>query len=171
MDWEKRWFDYQLVWMHKQGCSSVVECMRPQLQSPASPGQEGEFICGFPGGSRRKWQEYWSTLVWKIPWMEEPGRLQSMGSQRAGHNWATSLSLSLVAQMVNNLPAMQEMWVESLGQEEPLEEKMATHSSILAWRIPRTEEPGGPQSLQSPRAEHDWLTLKHSIKGTIYIIF
>ena len=50
---------------------------------------------------------------------------------------------SLVAQMVKNLPAMQETQVQSLGQEDPLEKEMATHSSILAWRIPWTEEPGG----------------------------
>ena len=48
-----------------------------------------------------------------------------------------------VSSVVNNLPAMQEMQVRSLGQEDPLEEKMATHSSILAWEIPWTEEPGG----------------------------
>ena len=45
--------------------------------------------------------------------------------------------------MVQNLPAVQEIWVRSLGREDPLEKGMATHSSILAWRIPRTEEPGG----------------------------
>ena len=50
---------------------------------------------------------------------------------------------SLVAQMVKNLPAMQETWYQSLGWEDSLEKEMATHSSILAWRIPRTEEPGG----------------------------
>ena len=48
-----------------------------------------------------------------------------------------------MAQMVKNLPAMQETWVRSLDQENPLEKGMATHSSILAWRIPQTEEPGG----------------------------
>ena len=48
--------------------------------------------------------------------------------------------------MVKYLPTMQETWVRSLGREDPLEEGMATHSRILAWRIPRTEEPGGPQS-------------------------
>ena len=53
---------------------------------------------------------------------------------------------SLVAQMVKNLPAVQEIWVRSLGQEDPLEKVMATHSSILAWRIPRTEEPDRLQS-------------------------
>ena len=54
---------------------------------------------------------------------------------------------SLVAQMVKNLPAMWEIWVRSLGREDPLERGMATHSSILAWRIPWTEEPGGLQSM------------------------
>ena len=54
-----------------------------------------------------------------------------------------SLGASLVAQMVKCLPAMQETWVRSLGQEDPLKEEMATHSSSLAWRIPWTEEPGG----------------------------
>ena len=55
---------------------------------------------------------------------------------------------SLVTQMVKNLPAVQEIWVQSLGQEDPLEEGMATHSSILAWKIPQTEEPGGLQSMK-----------------------
>ena len=54
---------------------------------------------------------------------------------------------SLVAQMVKNLPAMWEIWVRPLGWEDSLEEGMATHSSILAWRIPGTEEPGGLQSM------------------------
>ena len=49
----------------------------------------------------------------------------------------------LVTQMIKNLPAMQETWVQSLGREYPLEKGMATHSSILAWRIPWTEKPGG----------------------------
>ena len=61
------------------------------------------------------------------------------------------LGVSLVALKVKNLPAMWETWVQSLGQEDPLEEDMATHSSILAWRIPWTEEPEGLQltGLQS----------------------
>ena len=53
-----------------------------------------------------------------------------------------SLSASLVVQSLKNLPAVQETWVQSLGQEDPLEKEMATHSSILAWKIPWTEEPG-----------------------------
>ena len=54
-----------------------------------------------------------------------------------------------VAQMVKNLPAMQETWVRFLGQEEPLEKEMAIHFSILAWRIPWTEDPGRPPSMWS----------------------
>ena len=56
---------------------------------------------------------------------------------------------------MKNLPAMPEMQVRSLGQEDPLGEEMATHSSILAWEIPWTEEPGGLQSMGSQRVGHD----------------
>ena len=65
---------------------------------------------------------------------------------------------SLVAQTVKNLPAMWETRVQSLGQEDPLDMAMATHSSILAWRIPQTEKPGGLQSMGSQRVRHDWAT-------------
>ena len=66
-----------------------------------------------------------------------------------------SLWTSLVAQTVKNLPAMRETWVRSMGQEDPLEKGIATHSSILARRIPLTEEPGGLQSVGSQRVRHD----------------
>ena len=56
--------------------------------------------------------------------------------------------------MVKKLPEMQETWIQSLGREDPLEKGMATHSSILAWRIPWTEDPGGLQSMGSQRAGH-----------------
>ena len=56
------------------------------------------------------------------------------------------------------LPAMRETWVWSLGGEDPMEKEMATHSSILAWKIPWTEEPGGLQSMGSQRVGHDWTT-------------
>ena len=62
---------------------------------------------------------------------------------------------SLVAQTVTNLPAMQETWFRYLGWEDPLEKKMATHYTILAWRIPSTEEPGGLQSVRLQRVGHD----------------
>ena len=66
------------------------------------------------------------------------------------NNWA-----SLVAQMVRNLPAMKEPPVRSLGWEDPLEKRIATHSSILTWRIPWTEESGGLQSMRSQRVGHN----------------
>ena len=61
----------------------------------------------------------------------------------------------LVAQMVKRLPTMQETWVQSLGREDPLEKEMATHSSILAWKIPWAEEAGRLQSMGSRRVGHD----------------
>ena len=65
------------------------------------------------------------------------------------------LKASLVAQVVKNLPTLQKTWVRSLGQEDPLEKRMATHSSILAWRTLCTEETGRLQSTGSQRVRHD----------------
>ena len=69
--------------------------------------------------------------------------------------FSDSYGFSLVAQMVKHLPAVQETWVRSLSQEDPLEKDMATHSSILAWRIQWTEELGGLQSTGSQRVGHN----------------
>ena len=60
-----------------------------------------------------------------------------------------------MAQMVKNLLTLQETWVQFLGQEDPLEKGMATHSSFFAWRIPWTEEPSGLRSMGSQRVGHD----------------
>jgi len=62
----------------------------------------------------------------------------------------------VVTQLVKSLPAILETWVQSLGQEDPLEKEMTTHSSILAWRIPWTEESGRLQSLGLQRVGHDF---------------
>ena len=99
-----------------------------------------------------------STLSWKIPWMEEPGRLQSMGSLRVRHDWATSLSLF---------------------HFHALEREMATHSSVLARRIPGTGEPGVLPSMGSHRVGHDWRDLaeaaawvrNHSKQSTHFMLF
>ena len=64
--------------------------------------------------------------------------------------------------VVKNPPAKQEIQIQSRGQEDPLEEEMATHSSILAWEISWTEEPGGPHSMGSQRVGHDWATETHT---------
>ena len=74
-------------------------------------------------------------------------------------------AISLVAQMVKNPPAVQEKQVWSFGQEDPMQKRMATHSSILAWRIPQTEEPGQLQSIGPQRVGHDW-----AIKNNVLLI-
>ena len=81
----------------------------------------------------------------------DPGSIPGSGrSSREGIGYPLQYSwASLVAQPVKNSPAMWETWVQSLGWKDPLEKEMATHSSILAWRIPWTEEPGGLQSTGS----------------------
>ena len=86
-------------------------------------------------------------------------RVRSLGQGMATHS--NILGASLVAQMIKNLPAMwensamRETWVQSLGQEESLEEEMATHSKVLVWRVPWTEEPGGLPSMGSQRVAHE----------------
>ena len=124
---------------------------------------------------------YSSILAWRIPWTEEHGGLQSKELQRVGHDLSTKqqqnqLTLhpwipgtwkalrrarrhliwaSLVAQAVNNPSAIWETWVRSLGWEGSLEKEVATYSSILAWRIPWTVEPGRLQSMGLQRIRHN----------------
>ena len=173
---------------------------------------------------------HYSTLAWKIPWTEEPVRLQSMGSLRVGQDWATSLSLftfmhwrrkwqptpvlllgkshgwrslvgcspwdreeldmtehfhfslSCIGEGNGNPPqcsclenprdggawraaiygvAQSRTWLKRLSSSssKSLEKEMATHSSVLAWRIPGTGEPGGLPSVGSHRVKHDWSDL------------
>ena len=95
----------------------------------------------YPGAEEEKAVAPHSTaLAWKIPWAEESSRLQSMGSQRVRHDWATWLSLFTF-------------------HFHALEREMATHSSVLAWRIPGTGEPGGLPSMGSHRVGHNWSDL------------
>ena len=92
-----------------------------------------------------------SVLAWRIPGTREPGGLPSMGLHRVGHN-SSDLAAAAAGSYkgfpggptVDNLPAMQELWIQFPGQEDPLEGKRATLSSILAWEMPWTEESGGP---------------------------
>ena len=155
-----------------------------------------------------------SILAWRIPRTEEPGGLQSIGSQRVVHNWAcghdNGMALilscstmgfpvssagkepscnagdpdfipgsgrsagegigyplqyswtSLVAQMVKNLRVMQQTWVWSLGWKDPLEKGTATHSNILARRIPWAEEPGRLHTVHGITKNWTWLSDFHS---------
>ena len=127
-------------------------------------------------------QEYWSSLPFPSPGdLPDPGiRPMSLRSPELAGGFLTTsttwkaqtlilfyiLWASLVTQMVKNLPVMQkpqETQVRSLVWEDPLEEEMVTHSSILAWRIPWTGEPGGLQSMGSQRVGHKWLSM-HSMR-------
>ena len=102
---------------------------------------------GFPGGSDCKESAYNMGDLGLIPGL---GRFPGGGhGNSVQYLWA-----SLVAQLVKTPPAMMETWVQSLGWEDPLKEGMATHSSILAWRNPWTEEPGGLQSIGSQSVRH-----------------
>ena len=150
---------------------------------------------GQEGPLQKEMATHSSILVWRVPWTEEPGRLQFMGLQKSDMterlnnennkhvHWeerrcfpcvcfrqGTSVpcwcfrhsygirGAPLVGQLEKNLPAVQETWVQSLGQEDPLEKGVTTHSSILAWKVLWTEEPGGLQSMGSQRVGHDLAT-------------
>jgi len=89
-----------------------------------------------------------SILPWKIPWAEEPGGLQSMRPQRGGHDWVSPQSE--VIEIIKG---------EVTFHFYALEKEMASHSSILAWRIPGTGEPGGLPFMGLHRVGHDWSDL------------
>ena len=99
-------------------------------------------------------QEIWSGLP-----LPSPGDFPNLGIEPLVSQAAFFfVRASLVAQMVKRLPTMRETWVQYLGREDLLEKETATHSSILAWKIPWMEEPGRLQSMWSQRVRHDWVT-------------
>ena len=95
-----------------------------------------------------------SDMTEQLNWTEHLDNIET-SYPRIGAISIYLISTFLVTQTVKNLPIMQETWVWSLSQEDPLEKGMVTHSNILAWRIPWTEEPGGLQFMGSQRVEHD----------------
>ena len=101
-----------------------------------------------------------SVLAWRISGTGEPRGLPSMGSHRVGHDWSDLAAAAATTRVfpggsvVKNLPAVQEMQAQSLAREDPLEKEMAIHSSITAWEIPWTEEPGRcPWGSQKSRTQ------------------
>ena len=111
-----------------------------------------------------------SILAWRIPWTEETVGLQSVRLQRVRHDFHFHFSLSPVAQTGKNPLAMQETWVWSLGRKDPLEKGMATHFSILARRIPWTEEPGRLWSIELHRVRHDPKTVKNCCSKKVNLL-
>ena len=126
-----------------------VHWRRDRLLTPVS--------LGFPFGSAGKESACNSGDLDSIPGLgRSPGEGKGYPLQYS--------SASLVAQLVKNLPAIRETWVQSLGREDRLEKEMATHSSILAWKIPWMEEPGGLLSMGLQRVRHDQVIFTHSLK-------
>ena len=130
--------------MHKLG---LEKAEKPKIKSPTSLDHreskgipKTHFLLFHQLRSEKAMAPHSSTLAWKIPWMEEPGRLQTMGSLGVRHDWATSISLFTF-------------------HFHALEKEMATHSSVLAWRIPGMGEPGGLPSMGLHRVGHDWSDL------------
>ena len=136
---------------------TALPCARPRVPSSRAAGRFSMWLTGHLGSeahaaiaqSRRERPHRWFPgRAVRGPWVMWP--------------WASQLMLvihaSLVAQMVKNLPTVQETWVWSLGQEAPLEREMAARSSTLAWRIPKDREAWQSQSTGPQRAGHDWGT-------------
>ena len=109
--------------------------------------QHAQIVSGFPGSSDGKESAHNARDLGSIPGL---GRSPGEGiSYQLQYSWAF-----LVAQLIKNLPATRETWVQSLGQEDPMEKGMATHSNVLAWRTLWTDEPG---RLQSMGGLYTWL--------------
>ena len=141
-----------------------------------------EPACQCRGQKRRGFDPRVRRITWKRAWQPTPiflpgefhverslvgfslwGHRESDTTERLSH--MDTCVASLVAQIVKNLPAMQEIWDQSPGLGRPLEKGMATHSNILAWRIPWTEEPGRPQSVVLQSWTH-WETNTHTYTHT-----
>ena len=116
--------------------------------SERSPGEGNDNPLPYPCLEISMDRKAWQAIVHGV------AKSQTRLGDQVQHSTKTMRGASLVAQMLKNLPAMQETQVLSLGQEDPLEKGISTHSSVLAWKIPWTEEPGGLQSMGSQRVGH-----------------
>ena len=135
----------------KQSVVPLVSPLYGPLPGPASS------LMHCPPSRNSDWAVQCSLRTWKA---------RSKRSQLALTDLALMLGgTSLVAQRLKHLTAVQETWVRSLSPEDPQEKEKATHSSILAWRIPWREEPGRLQSMGSQRVGHDWATWLHFTGG------
>ena len=127
----------------------MASLVAPMVKNPPAMQETQVWSQGWEDPLEKEMVTHSSILAWRIPWTEEPNRLQSMESQRVGHDWVTNIlyCISQVSLVVKNSPANAEdlrdtSWIFGLGRSLD-QEGMATQSSILAWIIPWTEEPGG----------------------------
>ena len=153
--WNKTYFPLFFLFLAVQGSSVIFRTVEVTLH------KEGNTF-GFV--IRGRWQLENRTIrySWRICHWTVGSKLESHFKKTDVFSARSHLMSSLVAQKAKTLPAVQETQVWSLGQGDPLEKEMATHSSILAWRIPWIEEPGGLQSMESQRFRHNWATNTHT---------
>ena len=147
-----------------QSHTSVIRLSVGTLENLGMKGSFGESSFSVS----RWWQPpaRWDTYEVSLPKSQHWPCYFPDGRLSKAH-FPTPKGLSLVPQTVKNPSMMRETWVQSLGWADPLEKGMATHSSILAWRISWTEEPGRLQSMVSQRVGHDWETFTFSFKGPL----
>ena len=136
--------------LHKSGLTEIIPFIL-SYQSEASTSWVPQ--CS-PLGVASAWRLL-DLRYYSLSWVPSGLTDSSLDGWNRWWQWHPCL---LIQQMVKNLPAMQETWVQSLGWEDPLEKGMATHSSILAWRIPWTQEPSSLQSMESQWVRYDWAT-------------
>ena len=154
-------------------CEELTHWKRPWCCEGLGAGGEGDDR-GWDGwiASPTRWTWVWVNS-WSWWWTGRPSVLRFMGLQEVWHDWVTEPNWTevLLAQTVKCLPIMRETRFPSLGREDPLEKEMATHSSIISWKTPWTEEPGRLQSIGSQRVRHDWATsLSLSPKGHLVCV-
>ena len=171
-EWFSRKFSSKW-WLMNQRCFKLMAMPSQHMTTAGlAKGQSCNKEKAHPLSAASEWKENITSA--HVPWwrnnlMTSPRciglrKVTAYGYSRT--HWA-----SLVAQMVKNLPAMWDTQVRSLGQEDPLEKGAATHASILAWRIPWTEEPGRLQSIGSQRVGQDWMTNTSNVDTFAQILF
>ena len=150
----------QLLWVNISRSTTAGSCCKPTFKFSF-------FLIHLNLLQLLKQNVTWAShfLSQYLPWVTKSRALQHAWT-RLSFCYSKHCSLknksyvqtTLVVEMVKNLPAVQETWIQSLGREDPLEKRMATHPNILAWRIPWAEEPGRLHPTGSQRVRHDWVT-------------
>jgi len=153
----KTWVQQRAIHSVRPWASHITSVsLLPPAMGPASACHSSDSSCYVSCELAAGYMEMAS--IPHTPSLSPPVHQPPRFAQLTSYTHSNILGASLVAQMLKNLPAMWETWVWTLGQEDPLKKGMVTPSSILAWRIPWTEEPGGLQPMGSQRVGHDWVT-------------